>query len=156
MISVSSASRSAGRTRLPADAATVLGLLLVVVGTFLPWLYSGSVTRNSYATGGALRRLLAPSGMFGALLDAWSFLPVGCAAAIALIVVRHALAGCVVALVMSLAAGAAAFTALTHDTDFLVRPATAGPAVTAAGAVLVWLAVLARFLPLDRMTRRLR
>ena len=52
--------------------AAVLGLAVIVLGTFLPWLRSGTVLRDSYESVGALRTLVE-GGVLTTLLTAWLF-----------------------------------------------------------------------------------
>jgi hypothetical protein len=56
-------------------AFSVAGLV-VVVGTFLPWLRSGSTSRSSYDLLGVLDRLdLAPGGFISTLIRWWPMVP---------------------------------------------------------------------------------
>jgi hypothetical protein len=49
---------------------------VVVVGTFLPWLRSGSTSRSSYDLLGVLDRLdLAPGGLISTLIRWWPMVP---------------------------------------------------------------------------------
>jgi hypothetical protein len=62
-------------TRLGIAGACVagVGLLLVCVGTFLPWFRSGMVLRDSYVSIGVMRRIdLLDGGPLELLLDAWT------------------------------------------------------------------------------------
>lgn len=118
------------------------GLTLVVAGTFLPWLRSGSVERNSYATGGALRDLLGNGGRIGLALDVWPFVSLACAAALGLLILGVSRGGALLAVVVALAAGALGVSALAVHTGFTVAPARLGPAVTATGAALALLAAV--------------
>ena len=118
------------------------GLVLVVLGTFLPWLRSGSVERNSYATGGALHDLIGGGGASGLALDAWPFVSLACAVATALLVLGLSRAGALLGALAGLAAGAVATIALTVRSGFTVAPARLGPAVTLAGAVITLLAAV--------------
>jgi len=113
------------------------GLVCVVVGTFLPWLYSGSRSRNSYATGGALRRVFDVGGVADALLAAWPFVALACAAAIAALIVGLPRVAAIVGLVAVAAAIAGSIAMLTADGNGLVRPANTGPIVTLVGALAV-------------------
>lgn len=65
-----------GRTSLVVGAAVGLaGIVAVLAGTFLPWLSSGGVLRNSYAIVGIVGRLGLLRGGFGATaLSWWPFL----------------------------------------------------------------------------------
>lgn len=58
--------------------ASMLGALLVVVGTFLPWLRSGEVWRNSYAVWRSADRLGVVSGLPLEIVHLlWFLLPLG-------------------------------------------------------------------------------
>lgn len=139
-------------SRVPAlvRTAAIAGLVVTVVGTFLPWLHSGTATRSSYAAGGAARRLLGLDGALGAALVAWPFLGLACAVAAALLLLGRLVAGAALALVCALVAGAAAVVVLGRDAGGLVGPAGLGPGVTLAGAVLTALAALVAFAPMSR------
>jgi hypothetical protein len=119
------------------------GLGGIVIGSFLPWLHSGRATRNSYATDGAVRRLLDVSGPVDAALHAWPFVSLLCAVALAMLLVGRAGIGGVLAGLAALAAGGVAAWALASSGSGIVRPAVLGPAVTLAGAILTGLGVLA-------------
>lgn len=130
------------------------GLAVVVLGTFLPWLRSGSVTRNSYASDRALRDLWHVHGPLAALLSVWPFVSLACALGMALLLLGLARAGSVVAVLAALcAAGVAAWTLATSG-NTAISPATAGPAVTLAGAVLTCAFLFTQFVSPDRRTLR--
>jgi len=133
---------SRARIALP-RALLCAGPAVLVVGTFLPWLRSGRATRNSYATDGAVRRLLDVDGFAGAALQAWPFVSLLCAAAVALVLLGRTGLGAVLAAVAALAAGPVAGWALGAQSRGLLHAATAGPAVTLAGAIMTAAGVLA-------------
>ncbi len=55
------------------------GIVLVVVGSFLPWVVSGTVRRSSYAIVGILGRLgIGEDGPLGVLISAWPLIGVLC------------------------------------------------------------------------------
>lgn len=126
-----------------ADLLAALGLVLLAVGTFLPWLRSGTVDRNSYATGGALRRLVTPDGLVSGALTVWPFLSLACAAALALLLLGRSGYGLLLGGLAAAAAGTVAAVTLTVGGAGVVHPAALGPAVTALGSVLVLLIALA-------------
>jgi hypothetical protein len=128
-------------------------LVCVVVGTFLPWLYSGSRSRNSYATGGALRRVFDVGGAADAALAAWPFVGLACAAAIATLLVGLPRVAAVVGLVAAAAAIAGSIAMLTADGNGIVRPANAGPIVTLVGALAVPTAVTIQLFGASRTGR---
>ena len=118
------------------------GPAVLVVGTFLPWLRSGRTDRNSYATDGAVRRLLDVDGTTAAALRAWPFVSLLCAAAVALVLLGRVGLGAALAALAALAAGPVAGWALGVRNRGLLHAATAGPAVTLTGAILILVGVL--------------
>ena len=118
-------------------------MVAVVIGTFLPWLRSGRATRNSYATDGAVRRLLDVSGPADAVLRAWPFVSILCAAAIVFVLLGLLRTGLVTAALAAVASGGVAIWALGTDVRGLIRPASAGPVVTLTGACLTAVGVIA-------------
>lgn len=113
------------------------GLVCVVVGTFLPWLYSGSRSRNSYATGGALRRIFDVGGAADTALALWPFVGLACAAAIAALLVGLRRTAAAVGLIAAAAGAAGAIAMLTAGGNGDIRPAETGPIVTLIGALAV-------------------
>lgn len=115
------------------------GLVMLVVGTFLPWLRSGTVLRDSYQSVGALRRLADPgTGPVGALLDAWLVVVPACALCVALYAVglrrMSAGASCVVAAAVGTAAGLLAVQ--PSNANAPVGVVSTGPVVTLVGATI--------------------
>ncbi len=125
----------ATRARVAAGAA-VSGVVLLVVGTFLPWLESGTVVRTSYQAAGALRSLVHPDGPAGIVLEAWPFVSAAGAVAVALLVLGQWLPGAVVTALAGLAAGTVAIATLAAPASGLIRPANAGPIVTLLGSAV--------------------
>lgn len=122
------------------------GLVVIVVGTFLPWLRSGSDDRNSYQAGGAVRRLIGTTGLIDDLLSLWPLVGLACAAAVALFLIGLRTIATAFAGLSALAAGAAGIGALATTATSYAEVAVIGPAVTLVGATLVALAVLLRAL----------
>jgi hypothetical protein len=118
------------------------GLLVLVIGTFLPWLRSGAATRNSYQAGGAVRRLVGASGFIDDLLALWPAIALACALAVALFLVGLRTPAAILAILCALAAGTAAIAALAATATSFVRVALIGPIVTLTGATLVALGAL--------------
>ena len=119
-----------------AGAVTVVGVLVLLAGTFLPWLVSGRARRNSYAGAGVLQRLLGVHGAAGTALSAWPFLGLWFAACalVALLGARRLAAA--LAVVGALTVGALAIAVLNAPARFGVSPSGYGPGVTLIGAVL--------------------
>jgi hypothetical protein len=62
---------------VPAVVPVLVGALVLMVGTFLPWLRSGEVWRNSYEVWRSAERLgVVSGGPVGVVYVAWFLLPV--------------------------------------------------------------------------------
>lgn len=133
-----------------------VGLVTIVVGTFLPWLRSGDLSRNSYQTDGAIRRLLEPDGIAHAALTVWPAVSLACAAVIALYALTARGAAFALGLVTALAAAAVGIGALTSPRMGSISVEGSGPATTVAGAGLTVLAIILRFALFVRDDRRSR
>jgi len=93
------------RTLSPRIVLTSAGVLLVA-GTFLPWLHSGSTSRSSYALIGLVDRLdVAPDGPATTLIGAWPFVPLLVTTAVVLAWWGRSTWSLVVAVVAALYAG---------------------------------------------------
>jgi hypothetical protein len=118
-------------------ALGVSGLVVLVAGTFLPWLRSGHANRNSYAAGGAMQRLLGLHGLADTAISAWPAAALVCAAVVAIFTIGLRRCAAALAVLAALAAGAVALAVLRVDGNRFVKPATLGPAVTLIGAAVV-------------------
>lgn len=124
--------------------AAVLGLAVIVLGTFLPWLRSGTVLRDSYESVGALRTLVE-GGVLTTLLTAWLFVMPACGLCVALYALRlrrlAAMLGCVVSAMV----GTVAALVVVQGTDpgALIGASAIGPAVTVAGATTALVGAIA-------------
>ena len=136
--------RSPRERLLPLAGALVagLGVVLVLVGTFLPWLRSGSALRDSYQTIGLIRFYhLLDGSPLGSLLTVW----VGLTPAITVCVAAYALglrrsAACAAAVVAVLTGTVAVVaTVQAGSGGALLGVAGTGPAVTLTGSALVLL-----------------
>lgn len=127
-----------GQTAGP--ALGLAGLVVLVVGTFLPWLDSGRAQRNSYETGGALKRLLGLRGLADAAVSAWPFVALVCAGIVAIFAVGLRRSAASLALLTALATGAVAVAALRVDGNRFIQPVKLGPIVTLVGATAVLVA----------------
>jgi hypothetical protein len=119
----------------------LLGLALILAGTFLPWLRSGEVNRDSYSSAGSLERLVDVHGWPAVLISAWPFLGLGCACVAAVFALGMPRAAAVAALVPAFLAGTISVAALVAPTGRFVAAVATGPAVTLVGATVVLLAV---------------
>jgi hypothetical protein len=114
-----------------------LGLVLVVLGTFLPWSRSGMTYRNSYASLGVLREL----GFVGALVNIWvAMIPV-VAITIAVYSIGLRRSAATVATILSIIMGTISGVAAVQggDEGSLIGIASSGPTITLVGAVLALL-----------------
>lgn len=115
-----------------------LGLVVLVIGTFLPWLRSGEVLRDSYAAVGVLGRLTGlHDGPLGPVLAAWPGL--GLVAALCVVAYVTGLRRSAAVAIMFLAAICGAmggFAALHVHGGSALGLVWTGPLVTVSGAVL--------------------
>jgi hypothetical protein len=127
-----------------------------VVGTFLPWLRSGRASRNSYEATGAVRRLIHPPGLIGELFKVWPLIGALCAVAVASYLLGLRWVGVLVATVASIAGGAAAIAALTARTNAYASVIDTGPAVTLAGAAVVFISAVGHLVAREQSTANAR
>lgn len=120
--------------RLGAGVA-VAGVAAVAAGTFLPWLRSGVVLRDSYRAAAALRELV--HGVPAAVLAAWPAVLPLCGLCVAGYAVGLRRTAAALACLVALAVGVVSGFALTTPATTLVAAAPSGPATTLAGAALL-------------------
>jgi hypothetical protein len=129
------------RTRLGArlvlTGVGIIGLVCIVTGTFLPWLGSGSAERNSYAAGGAVRRLLTLNRPLHDLLGVWPLLGLVAALALAAVVLGHPIVGLSLGVIVAVVAGSCAVAVLSVHANRYLHVEREGPLTTLAGAMLV-------------------
>lgn len=123
-------------------AVWVAGVVVLVIGTFLPWLRSGRVQRNSYELAGVGVRRLQAADWVEVLLRGWPFLGVLWAVAVVLLILGRDRAAGVLAAVLGvvtvLIALGGLYLAVRLDSSLLAGTVV-GPLVTAAGALVVTL-----------------
>jgi hypothetical protein len=112
-----------------------IGLALVVAATFLPWLTSGAVSRNSYEITGLAARLLFRSGTADVLLRAWTFVGPLCVLPFLLAAFRLWRTAGVVAAVLGLVAAGGGIVILVLGSGSDAR--SAGIALVATGPVVL-------------------
>jgi hypothetical protein len=145
-------SRIAVRPHTPvavaAVALTAAGLVAVGVGTFLPWVKSGTVLRDSYQSIAVIRTFKVLDGNALALvLDAWTLL----IPAITLCIVVYALGfrrsaatiSSIVAIISGTVAGSA--TVLGGGENVRLGISSTGPVTTLIGSVLTLVGVVGIF-----------
>ncbi|WP_439656462.1 hypothetical protein ACSHWB_29085 [Lentzea sp. HUAS TT2] len=119
-------------------AIAAVGLVTTIAGTFLPWLKSGSTTRDSYEVL-SLRDLAGLDGVAGTVVTSvWVGLTPLAMIAIALYVVRFPRFAACVAVLFGTIGGTVALVATVQGDNkgALVGISIAGPVTTLAGAVL--------------------
>ncbi|MCE7003342.1 hypothetical protein LWC34_10960 [Kibdelosporangium philippinense] len=133
------------RTSLPRIGATVAatGLTLIVLGTFLAWVRSGTTYYSSYQSLGILRHLgaLDMVPQLRVLFDIWFGVIPAVAIAIALYALRLRRTAAVLAVILAALMGTISGAAAVQgdDKDGLIGIASTGPVVTLVGAVLALL-----------------
>jgi hypothetical protein len=128
--------------RLGASVAAT-GLVVLSLGTFLPWLRSGVVLRDSYQSVGAVRDLVG--GFPGTLLTAWLMVIPACAVCVVLYLLRLRRTSAGFGVLVSVVVGTAAamVTVQGGDPRSLISPAPTGPAVTLTGATVALVGAIA-------------
>jgi len=117
-------------------------LIVTVVGTFLPWLRSGEVRRNSYTSFGLLRRLIGFPGPAELLLLAWPLLGAVCAVVVLVAIAGRPRFAAALALLVAAWAATVAGGALAHDPVGIVRVDALGPIVTLSGSAMAAVAAI--------------
>ncbi|ASO19808.1 hypothetical protein AHOG_10825 [Actinoalloteichus hoggarensis] len=130
--------------RRNAPITTATGVTIAVIGTFLPWLRSGSVYRDSHQTIGVLRRLLEPPPIIDTILGAWPLLIPIAASCVLLHLIRLRVTASVFALIFSLPMGTATMVAVVQglDNTALIGISGIGPITTLAGVTLTLIGAL--------------
>ena len=123
------------------------GLVVLVVGTFLPWLRSGTAERNSYRAGAVLRHLRGVHGVESLGLRLWPFVGIWAAAVVIAYLLGRTGVAAGGALIAAAAGYAAAIGALRAKDNVFAAVRTTGPAVTILGASILVLAVTLWLLP---------
>jgi len=142
------AARPHTRVGVAGAVLTAAGLATVAVGTFLPWVRSGSVLRDSYQSIAVIRTFKVLDGNPLALvIDAWTLI----IPAMTLCVVTYALGFrrssaticALIAIVSGTVSGAA--TVLGGGEDVRLGIASIGPTTTSVGALLTIAGVVGIF-----------
>jgi hypothetical protein len=127
-----------------------IGVVALLVGTFLPWLYSGRIGKNSYQLAGVGQRRLNTPLWVDAMLVLWPYLgPLLAIAAVLLLVRRRRTAGILsaaVGLTSGLVAAAVVVVGARMSSSIL-SVSHSGPVVTVVGSVAVIAAAVGFFLP---------
>jgi hypothetical protein len=128
--------------------AAALGLALVAVATFLPWVRSGQVLRDSYQSIGVIRSIgLVDDSVLELALDGWFALVPICT----LCLVGHAVGlrrtGATIGTILAIVTGTVAVAATVQVTSSgPVGIAGTGPVVMVIGSALVLIGTVGIFL----------
>src|SRR5664279_204861 len=122
--------------RVAAVVFAAAGLVLALIGSFLPWVVSGQVRRSSYAVAGMVDRLgIAGDGVVARLVAGWPLIGLLCAAPVVAAVLRRWVVAGVLCVLLGLAtAGVSVALLAVRGTGAIgVAVDPIGPSVTAAG-----------------------
>ena len=126
--------------RVAAVVFAAAGLVLALIGSFLPWVVSGQVRRSSYAVTGMIDRLgIAGDGVLGSLVAGWPLIGLLCATpVVAALLRRWAVAGALCVLLgLAMTAVSLALLAVSGGGAIGVQVDPIGPSVTSAGGMLL-------------------
>jgi hypothetical protein len=107
--------------------------VLVVVGSFLPWVWSGTSSRSSFAMVRSADRLgIVDDGVGLAILRAWYLVPLLAAAVVVLVTIHRLRVAAVTGLVLAVVVASIALLVIAAAPD-----TGAGPLTSIIGAALV-------------------
>lgn len=119
-------------------AIGAVAVVFLVVGTFLPWIRSGRVQRNSYEIAGVGVRRLDAGSVVGHLLQAWPYLGPLWAVVVILVILGRRRSAAAVALILAVLTGLVAVGGLVLAVRLhtgVLAGVVLGPAVTLVGAI---------------------
>jgi hypothetical protein len=120
--------------RLGAIVASVLGVLIVVIGSLLPWVRTGERTRSSYELAALADRLgVLPSGAATVAVRGWVLVPLLAAATVAALALGRTTIGGFLALVTGLYAVVLAWLVETSR----LKTDVGGPMSIAGGIIAI-------------------
>lgn len=132
------AQRRSARVHVAAGVA-LSGLLIIVIGSFLPWIKSGAVQRDSFEIVGVIDRLgPQDNAILAFALSGWIAVPPACVLAIGLYVLGLARTAAACAITVSVVAGTVglAIYVVGGDGFGLVTSVPAGPLTTCLGGMI--------------------
>lgn len=119
-------------------------IAVIVIGTFLPWLTSGQIPRNSYQVAGALTRFrLIESGLLSAVVSVWPLIGPVVMVPLILLALRWWRAAGLVAAILGLLGAAASVTTLIvvgNRSRLGIQIQDTGPLTVAVGCALLAIA----------------
>ncbi len=135
-------------------ALGAIGLVMVAVGTFLPWLKSGAVLRDSYESIGAIRTIgVVRDSPLNLVIDAWTMIIPVITLCVAVYAFGFRRSAATIAAVLAIFCGTIGGGAAVESSgdEASLGIAGIGPTVTFIGGVLVLLGVIGVFI--GRRTR---
>ncbi len=116
----------------------LVGVMVLVAGTFLPWIYSGRVAKSSYSITGSLERHLNLPNWAEVIVSGWPFLGPGCAVLIVVFAIglRRSAAAVSILCFLLIALLCCGLLILGRDLAGPISIAAMGPAVTLIGCAL--------------------
>ncbi|WP_236793117.1 hypothetical protein [Amycolatopsis sp. GM8] len=122
------------------------GLVIAVLGTFLPWFHSGSVERHSYQIADSAGRLSLFDNTFAhAALQIWVAVPLTAAVCLGLLALGFARTAATVTTLLGLAVGTVAALAVVQGGGGPIGITATGPLTTLAGAIVALAGALGTF-----------
>ncbi|GAB2970565.1 hypothetical protein LWP59_15035 [Amycolatopsis acidiphila] len=124
------------------------GLVILVLGTFLPWFRSGSIERHSYQAADSAGRLAFFDNAFvRAALHIWVAVPLVSTVCLGLLALGFARAGATITALLAISVGTVALLATVRSGDEggLLGISPAGPVTTLAGAGVALAGALGTF-----------
>jgi hypothetical protein len=128
--------------------AGAAGLVLIAIGTFLPWVRSGTVLRDSYEAIGVIRAVKAVDGdPLELVLDAWTMIVPAATVCIAAFALGLRRTAATISVILAIICGTVAGTAtvLSGGENVRLGTASAGPTTVLVGAVLTVIGVVGIF-----------
>lgn len=142
------ATRPHTRVGIAGAVVTALGLVTVAVGTFLPWVVSGDVLRDSYESISVVRSLaVLDGGPLALVLDVWTFLIPMSTVCMVIYVAGFRRTAATIAAVIAIVSGtiSGAATVLGGGEEIQLGISGTGPLATVVGAALTLAGVVGIF-----------
>jgi hypothetical protein len=142
------ATRPHSRAGAVGAAVTAVGLLTVAVGTFLPWVRSGAVLRDSYESISVIRTVKVLDGSPLALvIDAWTLLIPAMTLALVTYATGFRRSGATISAIVAIVSGtiSGVATVVSGGEEVRLGIPSIGPTTTLVGAVLALVGVVAIF-----------
>lgn len=127
---------------------TAVGLVTVAVGTFLPWVRSGAVLRDSYESIAVIRAFKVVDGSpFALVVDAWTLLVPAMTVGLVVYALGFRRSGATISAVVAIVSGtiSGVATVISGGEEVHLGLTSIGPTTTLVGAVLTLVGVVTIF-----------